>query len=69
MPFRKFTLTPEQIEPMREAFNKVCKALDLNWRPEDPVMDLIALKIMEVSASGELDPDTICARTLELLNR
>jgi hypothetical protein len=50
---------------MREAFSKVCEALDLNCRPEDPVTDLICLKIVEVAASGELDPGRICAKVLE----
>jgi hypothetical protein len=57
MPFRNFTLTLEQIEPVRQAFNKVCQALDLNWLPDDPATDLIAEKIMSIAATGELDPE------------
>jgi hypothetical protein len=49
LPFRKFNLTPEQIEPLRKAFGKVCQALALNWQPEDPATDLIATKILEAS--------------------
>jgi hypothetical protein len=64
VPFRKFILTPEQVEPMRQAFNKLCHALDLNWQPDDPATDLIAEKIVEVAATGELDPDIICAKVL-----
>jgi hypothetical protein len=57
VPFGKFNLTPEQIEPMR---GKVCEALDLNNQPDDPVTDLIAIKIMEVAATRELNPDRSC---------
>jgi hypothetical protein len=62
VPFRRFNLTPEQIEPMREAFNTVCQALDLM---EGPERDLIAIKIMEIAATGELDPGRICAQMME----
>jgi hypothetical protein len=62
VPFRKFNLTPEQIEPMRKAFNKVCQALDLT---EGPERDLIAIKIMEIAATGELDPERIYAQMME----
>jgi hypothetical protein len=65
VPFRKFSLAPEQVAPMRAAFDKLCKALDLSCEPEDPATDLIAMKIMEVAATGELDPDRICAKVLE----
>ena len=67
LPFRKFNLTPDQIEPMRRAFNKLCETLGLNWQPDDPVTDLIADKIMEVAATGDLDPDSIYAKVLEQL--
>jgi hypothetical protein len=61
------TLTPEQIEPVRQAFNKVCQALDLNWLPDDPATDLIAERIMSIAATGELDPEIIYAQVLEQL--
>ncbi len=67
MPFRKFNLTAEQIEPMRAAFNRLCLSLDLNSQPDDPATDLIAEKIMSVAATGELDPESICTRVLEQL--
>ena len=67
MPFRKFILTPEQVEPMRQAFYKLCEILDLNCQPDDPATDLIADKIMSVAATGDLDAESICAKVLEQL--
>ena len=61
MPFRKFDLAPEHVEPLRAAFTKVCEALDLSCEPEDPATDLVAMKIIEVAAQAQFDPDRICA--------
>jgi hypothetical protein len=67
MPFRKFALMAEQVEPLREAFGKVCEALGLSFSPEDPATDLVAIKILDVAATGELDPDRICDTVLSQL--
>jgi hypothetical protein len=67
MPFRKYQLTPEQVEPMRQAFGTLCQALDMNCQPEDLATDLLVAKIMDVAATGELDPKRICAKVLEQL--
>jgi hypothetical protein len=52
---------------MRQAFNKLCQALDLNWLPDDPATDLISEKIMDVASTGDLDAESIYAEVMERL--
>jgi hypothetical protein len=65
MPFRNFSVDPLHSEAMRVAFRLVCDALNLNCAPEDPATKLVAMKIIDVAAAGELDPEKICAKVLE----
>lgn len=52
---------------MRQAFNKLCQTLDLNWLPDDPATDLISEKIMDVASTGDLDAESIYAEVMERL--
>jgi hypothetical protein len=53
-------LEPEQIRAMRSAFKKVSDALKLDYRPNDPMTDVIVSRITECVNDGEIDPDRIC---------
>ncbi len=57
-------LEPEQIMAMRSAFKKVSEALKLDYRPDDPMTDLIVSRITECVNDGEIDPDRICCQVL-----
>jgi hypothetical protein len=63
MPFRNY-LKSEHIEVMREAFRRVCEVLQLNGGVEDPITEIIVLKIVELAKAGELDPERLCIDVL-----
>jgi hypothetical protein len=64
MPFSKYDVPPAQIEAMRAAFNRVCDALQLNCGVEDPMTEIVVLKIVELAKAGEVDPGRLCAAVL-----
>ena len=65
-PFLKgATFEPEAIEAMSAAFEAVCASLQLLDRT-DPVTEIVARKIIEVTGTGERDPERI--RDLVLLS-
>jgi hypothetical protein len=64
MPFRNFSLDPEQIETMRAAFRRVCDVLRLDGDTEDRLNELVAMKIVELARAGELDPERLCIDVL-----
>lgn len=68
MPFSKYDVPPAQIEAMRSAFHRVCDALQLNCGVEDPVTELVVLKIVELAKGGEDNPDRLCAAVLAELD-
>jgi hypothetical protein len=68
MPFSKYDVPPAQIEAMRSAFHRVCDALQLNCGVEDPVTELVVLKIVELAKTGEDNPDQLCAAVLAELD-
>jgi hypothetical protein len=68
MPFERYGAKAEQIETMRSAFRMICDALRLNCDADDPVTDVIVLKIMEIAKTGEHDPVRISDRVLSDIN-
>jgi hypothetical protein len=64
MPFSKHVIRPEHIEAMRLAFQKVCKALELECRPGEPMTELVVTKIIEHAKAGEIDPERLCRQVL-----
>jgi hypothetical protein len=60
MPFSKFNVDPEHIEAMREAFQRVCDILQLDCGRDDPMTELIVIKIVERAKAGEFDPELLC---------
>jgi hypothetical protein len=55
---------PDDLEFMRAAFNKVCERLGLQCRREDRITDVVVDAIIEVAATGERDPDSLCEGVL-----
>jgi hypothetical protein len=55
---------PEHIEAMHAAYEKACARLRLTGKA-DCATERVAIKIIELAKSGELDPDRLCTRTLE----
>jgi hypothetical protein len=62
MPLSKHVIDPKHIKDMRLAFQKVCDALNLTCDPDDPMTDLIVMKIIELAKAGEVDSSCICGR-------
>jgi hypothetical protein len=59
MPFSKH-IDPEHIEAMRAAFHRVCDVLQLNCDTDDPMTEIVVMKIVELAKAGELDPERLC---------
>jgi hypothetical protein len=52
---------------MRAAFYRVCAALQLNGDTEDPLTEIVVLKIVELAKAGERDPEILCIDVLGAL--
>jgi hypothetical protein len=64
MQFSKLQLDPEHIEAMHDAFRRVCDILQLSCGREDPLTEIVVLKIMELAKSGQRDPEILCIDVL-----
>jgi hypothetical protein len=58
--------SPEDISRMTAAYEAALRLLRLTDRT-DPVTEIVAKKIIEVTRNGEHDPPRICARALKEL--
>jgi hypothetical protein len=58
--------SPEDISRMTAAYEAALRLLRLTDRT-DPVTEIVAKKIIEVTRTGEHDPPRICARALKEL--
>jgi len=47
---------PEEIKAMTMAYEDACRALKLMENRSDPLTQILALKIIEIAKTGELDP-------------
>jgi hypothetical protein len=63
---REASFDQADIDRMTAAYEAALKLLRLSNR-NDPITELIAVKIIEVTALGESDPSNICARALKEL--
>jgi hypothetical protein len=52
---------------MHTALCKACEALKVPCSPDDTTSDLVALKVVEIAATGESDPEALCAKVLQSL--
>jgi len=59
-------LEPQNIEAMRLAFHRACKALQLN-ETADAITEIVASKIIELARAGEIDPERLCDQVLHHL--
>ena len=57
---------PRQIEVMTAALADVCQSLRLVDR-EDPLIEIIARKVIEIAGTGVADPDRLRDMTLQAL--
>ena len=57
---------PEDIARMTKAYDAALQLLRLTDR-HDPVTEIVAKKIIEVTRAGERDPPKICARAIKEL--
>ena len=64
MLFSKYDIDPEHIEAMQAAFRQVCDVLQLDYDREDPMTEIVAMKIVELAKFGELDPVQVSERIL-----
>jgi hypothetical protein len=65
--FSKLQLDSEHIEAMHDAFQRVCDILQLSCDREDPLTEVVVLKIIELAKAGERDPDLLCIDVLAAL--
>ena len=50
---------PDQIDAMHKAFEQVRTRLRLTGAKAMPVVELVAIRIVEVARDGEFDPDKL----------
>ena len=63
---REAVFSPEDIARMTTAYAAALQLLHLTGRT-DPVTEIVAKKIIEVTRAGECDPPKICARAIKEL--
>ena len=63
---REAAFPPEDIARMTAAYEAALQLLRLTDRT-DPVTEIVAKKIIEVTRAGERDPPHICARAIKEL--
>jgi hypothetical protein len=49
--------SPNQVEAMHRAFKQACAGLGLTG--STPVIELVAIRIVELARAGEFDPDKL----------
>ncbi len=64
MSFPKLDIDPEHIEAMHAAFRRVCDILQLSCDRDDPLTELVVLKILERAKAGEREPEILCIDVL-----
>jgi hypothetical protein len=71
MPITRFiqgaAFDPEQVESLSAAFTKACHELGLVDRT-DPLVEIVATKIISIAKNGERDPDRLCRQAIAALN-
>jgi hypothetical protein len=64
MSFSEYNIDPEHTEAMKAAFHRVCEILQLNADADDPMTEIVVMKIVELAKAGELDPERLCIAVL-----
>jgi len=72
MPRRQFNVdgsfSPEIVAAMSAAFDDALNKLELIDR-DDPLAEIVALKIIEIARKGEHDPARLCSSALDGIQR
>ena len=61
------TFGPDEIRIMSDAYEAALIALQLNNNQDEPITELIAKSIINVSAAGERDPAQMAERAINAL--
>jgi hypothetical protein len=64
MPLSTYTCEPGHMEAMRAAFYRVCDVLQLSCDREDQLTEVVVAKIVELTKTGERDPEKLCFTVL-----
>jgi hypothetical protein len=64
--FKNAAFDPETTQVMGQAYERACLVLQSSDQPEI-VKEVIAKRIVEVTQSGERDPEKLCVRALKAL--
>jgi hypothetical protein len=59
---------PDQIDAMHKAFEQVRTKLRLTGPKAMPVVELVAIRIVELAHAGEFDPDKLTATVVAEFN-
>jgi hypothetical protein len=59
---------PDQINAMHKAFEQVCARLRLTGAKAIPVVELVAIRIVELAHAGEFDSDKLTATVVAEFN-
>jgi hypothetical protein len=62
--FQNTALTPTSWRQCGRPSTGVCEVLQLSCDREDPLTEVIVLKIVELAKAGERDPDILCGKVL-----
>jgi hypothetical protein len=57
---------PDETAVMTAAYGKACQSMH-DWEQPEILKDIIAKRILDIVAHGELDPDKICELALRSL--
>jgi hypothetical protein len=68
MPFSDYDIDPEHADAMQAAFQRVCGILQLNCDVDDPMTEIVVMKIVELAKASELDPERLCIAVLANLD-
>jgi hypothetical protein len=56
------SIRPDQIDAMNVAFKRACTRMGLTG--DTPLVELVALRILELARDGECDPDRLTEATV-----
>jgi hypothetical protein len=64
---RDLIFDPDQIESMHKAFRVVCTRMRLKGTKSAPIIELVAIKIVELARAGEFDAEKLIEGVLSEL--
>ena len=64
---RDLVFGPDQIESMHKAFRVVCTRMDLKGTKSVPIIELVAIKIVELARAGEFNAEKLIEGVLSEL--